>query len=100
MGLPISATIIAGYGILERQAPPHRRTEALAWLSSTISVGVAIGSGVAGHLIDAYGPKTGYVFSACCGAAGVLVCLAGQRKLATHDGDAAGTTEPVEAAAG
>jgi MFS family permease len=99
-GLPISATIIAGYGILERQAPPHRRTEALAWLSSTISVGVAIGSGVAGHLIDAYGPKTGYIFSACCGAAGVLVCLAGRRKLATHDGDAAGTTEPAEAAAG
>jgi MFS family permease len=100
-GLPISATIIAGYGILERQAPPHRRTEALAWLSSTISVGVAIGSGVAGHLIDAYGAKSGYIFAACCGAAGVLVCLAGRRKLDTHDGDAAtGGPEPAEAAAG
>jgi MFS family permease len=99
-GLPISATIIAGYGILERQAPPHRRTEALAWLSSTISVGVAFGSGVAGHLIDAYGAKSGYLFAACCGAAGVLVCLAGRRKLDTNDGDAAGGTEPAEAAAG
>ena len=54
-GLAISPTLMAGYAILERQAPPHRRTEAMAWLSSTISVGVALGSAVAGHIIDAHG---------------------------------------------
>jgi predicted MFS family arabinose efflux permease len=96
-GLPISATIIAGYGILERQAPAHRRTEALAWLSSTISVGVAIGSGVAGHLIDAFGAKTGYLFAIACGSAGVLICLAGRRKLDTPDEDAVGSTGRADA---
>src|ERR1700722_19064416 len=43
-GLTISPTLIAGYGLIERQAPELRRTEAMTWLSSTISVGVAIAS--------------------------------------------------------
>jgi MFS family permease len=80
-GLAIAPTIIAGYAILERQALPHRRTEAMAWLGSTISVGVASGSAITGHLLDAYGAKAGYIFGACCGAIGVLICLAGRRRL-------------------
>lgn len=80
-GLAISPTLIAGYAILERQAQPHRRTEAMAWLSSTISVGVAVGSAVAGHLADAFGARAGFGFAACCGALTVAICLAGRRKL-------------------
>jgi MFS family permease len=80
-GLSIAPTLIAGYAILERQARPHRRTEAMAWLGSTISVGVAAGSAIAGHLLDAYGAKAGYIFGASCGTVAVLICLAGRRKL-------------------
>ena len=82
-GLAIAPTLIAGYAILERQAPPHRSTEALAWLGSTISVGVAVGSAVAGHLVDAYGARAGYGFAACCGGLAAAICLAGRRKLET-----------------
>lgn len=85
-GLAISPTLMTGYALLERQAPPHRRTEAMAWLSSTISVGVAAGSAFAGHIIDAHGARWSFVFAACCGAAGVLVCLAGHGRLATPAG--------------
>jgi MFS family permease len=89
-GLAISPTLMAGYAILERQAPPHRTTEALAWLSSTISVGAALGSAFAGHIIDAYGARWSFVFSACCGAGGVLICVAGLRRLrAEQDGQPA-----------
>jgi len=80
-GLSIAPTLIAGYAILERQALPHRQTEAMAWLGSTISVGVAAGSAIAGHLLDAYGAKAGYIFGASCGTVAVLICLAGRRKL-------------------
>ncbi len=83
-GLAISPTLMAGYAILERQAPPHRRTEAMAWLSSTISVGVALGSAVAGHIIDAHGARPTFAFAACCGAAGVLICVAGLARLRTE----------------
>ena len=80
-GLAISPTLMAGYGILERQAPPHRTTEAMAWLSSTISVGVALGSAFAGHIIDAHGARWSFAFSASCGAVGVLICIAGLGRL-------------------
>ncbi|MGE5131664.1 MAG: MFS transporter [Gemmatimonadota bacterium] len=80
-GLAISPTLIAGYGLVEQQAPAQRRTEGMTWLSSAISVGVAAGSPAAGHLIDAFGPRWGYVFAACCGAAALLTCLAGLTSL-------------------
>jgi MFS family permease len=85
-GLAISPTLMTGYALLERQAPSHRRTEAMAWLSSTISVGVAAGSAFAGHIIDAHGARWSFAFAAACGAAGVLICVAGQARLATPAG--------------
>jgi MFS family permease len=83
-GLAISPTLMTGYAILEQQAPPHRTTEAMAWLSSTISVGVALGSAFAGHITDAFGARWSFAFAACCGAAGVLICVAGLSRLRTE----------------
>jgi MFS family permease len=83
-GLAISPTLMAGYAILERQAQPHRQTEAMAWLSSTISVGVALGSALAGHIIDAHGARWSFAVAAACGAAGVLICVAGLPRLRTE----------------
>ena len=80
-GMSVAPTLIAGYAILEQQADPHRRTEAMAWLGSTISVGVAVGSAIAGHIIDAHGARVSYAFAALCGTLAVLICLAGQAKL-------------------
>jgi predicted MFS family arabinose efflux permease len=80
-GLTISPTLIAGYGLIEHQASDLRRTEAMTWLSSTISVGVAIGSSVAGQLVDAAGPRASYAFAAGCGALAVTVSLVGRRGL-------------------
>ena len=76
-GLAISPTLIAGYGLIERQSPEERRTESMSWLSSAVSVGVATGSPVAGHLIDAHGARWGYLFAAACGVAAAIVAVAG-----------------------
>ncbi|MGH3287143.1 MAG: MFS transporter, partial [Streptosporangiaceae bacterium] len=38
-GLTIAPTLIAGFSLLEAQAKPGRRTEAMSWLSSGIGVG-------------------------------------------------------------
>lgn len=100
-GLAISPTLMTGYALLERQAPPHRRTEAMAWLSSTISIGVAVGSAFAGHIIDAHGARWSFAFAAFCGVAAVLICLAGHRRLATPEtiGQAEWDEEPEPASA-
>jgi predicted MFS family arabinose efflux permease len=81
-GLTIAPTLIAGYSLLEAQALPGRTTEAMAWLSTGISVGVAVGATAAGFILDAFGPRWGYAFAAACGVVAVLLCLAGLRRLA------------------
>jgi predicted MFS family arabinose efflux permease len=80
-GLAIAPTLIAGFSLLETQARPGRRTEAMSWLSSGISVGVAAGASVVGFVIDAHGPRFGYGFAALCGAASAATCLAGLSRL-------------------
>lgn len=80
-GLTIAPTLIAGFSLLEAQARPGRRTEAMSWLSSGIAVGVAAGASVVGFVIDAHGPRLGYAFAALCGGASAVTCLAGLRRL-------------------
>ena len=80
-GLAIAPTLIAGFSLLEAQARPGRRTEAMSWLSSGISIGVAAGASVVGFVIDAHGPRLGYAFAALCGAASAATCLAGLDRL-------------------
>lgn len=85
-GLTIAPTMVAGYGIIQRQARPARRTEAMTWLSSAISVGVATGSAACGHIIDTAGPRSGYAFAAFCGCVAVTICLVWLRRLAAAPG--------------
>jgi MFS family permease len=80
-GLTIAPTLIAGFSLLESQARPGRRTEAMSWLSSGIAVGVAAGASVVGFVIDSYGARAGYALAALCGFASVTTCLVGLRRL-------------------
>ena len=81
-GIAIAPTLIAGYNLMESQAWPGRTTEAMTWLSTGIGVGVACGATAAGFILDAFGPRLGYVFAASCGSASVLLCLVGLRRIA------------------
>jgi MFS family permease len=80
-GMTIAPTLIAGYSLMESQALPGRTTEAMSWLSTGVSVGVASGATSAGFVLDAFGPRWGYAFAACCGGASALICLTGLRRL-------------------
>jgi MFS family permease len=76
-GLTIAPTLVAGYGLVERQAHAARRTEAMAWLSSTVNIGIAAGSSVTGRIIDDLGPRWGFAFASGCGVLALVICLAG-----------------------
>ena len=80
-GLTIAPTLIAGFSLIEAQARPGRRTEAMSWLSSGIGVGLALGSSAVGFILDAHGPRVGYAFAASCGVAAAATCLLGLRRL-------------------
>ncbi|MEP7022611.1 MAG: MFS transporter [Actinomycetota bacterium] len=74
-GAAIAPTFIAGYSLVEQKAAPGRRTEGMAWLSSSISVGVATGAAAAGHLIDRGGARWGYLLAAAGAVTAATVCL-------------------------
>jgi len=80
-GLVLSPVLINGFSLVEQQARPGRLTEGLAWLTSALSVGTAVGSAAAGQIIDAHGARGGYLFAAAGGVAAALTCLAGLSQL-------------------
>jgi predicted MFS family arabinose efflux permease len=80
-GLTIAPTLIAGYSLLESTALPGRATEAMSWLSTGISVGLAISSTAVGFILDAFGPRWGYAFAAAAGVTATLIYLAGLRRV-------------------
>ncbi|MGC5041445.1 MFS transporter [Streptomyces sp. DT190] len=61
--------------------PASHRTEALAWQSTALWLGVSIGSSVSGHVADSRGAQAAYAFAALCGGVGFLVALSGGRRL-------------------
>jgi predicted MFS family arabinose efflux permease len=81
-GMTIAPTLIAGFSLMESQAAPGRTTEAMSWLSTGISVGVACGATAVGFILDAFGARWGYAFAASCGLASVALCLLGLKRLA------------------
>lgn len=79
VGFAVSPTLITGSSVVQSLAPPKRMTEALAWISTAIGFGVAVGSAVSGIVIDAYGAHEGYLVTAVSMTAGALFILAANR---------------------
>jgi predicted MFS family arabinose efflux permease len=80
-GVPLSPMLITGFSIIEQQAPATRQAEGMAWLTSAISVGTAVGSAAAGQVVDAAGARWAYGFAAACAGGAVLACLLGLARL-------------------
>jgi MFS family permease len=76
-GLTIAPTLVAGVSLVEATALPGRLTEAMSWMTTGITVGVAIGATAAGFILDGLGARWGYAFAAACGCAAAITYLAG-----------------------
>jgi MFS family permease len=74
-GMTIAPSLIAGYSLVESTSLPGRATEAMSWLSTGISVGVACGATAVGFILDAFGPRWGYAFGAVCGVTAAAIYL-------------------------
>lgn len=59
-GLSISPTLISGMTLVRELAPPTRLTEALAWATTALSVGLMLGAASAGWLSEHVGPADGF----------------------------------------
>ncbi|MEU0571764.1 MFS transporter [Nonomuraea sp. NPDC005983] len=76
-GLAISPTLITGFSLAERLLPPSLFTEGMAWISTSIGLGVAIGAWAGGRLTEAVGASNAYVFTLGCAAIAAVVGVGG-----------------------
>jgi MFS family permease len=82
-GLAISPTVITGYSLTEQLVPTHLLTEGMAWLSTAVGFGVALGAWAGGRLTDAFGASNAYGFSFSCALLAVAIGLGGSAWLRT-----------------
>jgi predicted MFS family arabinose efflux permease len=71
-GMTIAPTLIASVAVTQSAVDQSRLTEALAWNSTGLAGGVAIGAAAVGHVIDRWGAQAGFVAVA---VAGLLLAL-------------------------
>ncbi|WP_406121220.1 MFS transporter [Streptomyces sp. NBC_00989] len=92
-GLSIAPTMITTMSLIEEHVPRAKLTEGMTWVSTGLAVGVALGSSVAGWVIDAAGARAGYGVPVVSGAVAVAVGFLGYRRLSRPAPGRGGTVE-------
>ncbi|SFF25480.1 Predicted arabinose efflux permease, MFS family [Blastococcus tunisiensis] len=73
-GLTIAPVLVSGTSLVESRVAPGVLTESLAWTITGLTLGVTVGSAVAGAAVDAWGAERAFAVPA--GAAGLAALLA------------------------
>lgn len=76
-GLAISPTVITGYSLTDQLVPAHLLTEGMAWISTSVGFGVALGAWAGGRLTDAFGASSAYGFSFGCALLAMAIGVGG-----------------------
>ncbi|MDR1190028.1 MAG: MFS transporter [Bifidobacteriaceae bacterium] len=80
-GLAIAPTLINLNTLMQSLAPTDRLTEGLAWVSTSLGVGVSIGASVSGQLIDQIGYRAGFVAMVAAGFVAAALALLNARSV-------------------
>ncbi|GHH26675.1 MFS transporter [Streptomyces lanatus] len=92
-GMAVAPTMITTMSLIEEHVPRAQLTEGMTWVSTGLAVGVALGSSMAGWMIDAAGADAGYGVPAVSGAVAVAVGFLGYRRLSRPAPRREGTVE-------
>jgi MFS family permease len=80
-GLSISPTLISGMALVREVAPPARLTEAFAWATTGLAVGLMIGSAAAGYLAEHAGASDAFWPAAAAALVATTLAVAGSARL-------------------
>ncbi|MFI1801489.1 MFS transporter [Streptomyces sp. NPDC020379] len=81
VGVFVSPSMITANSLVERLVPEARLNEGLTWLLSGLSVGMSLGSLLAGWAVDRLGTHAGFVVAVGWAGCAVLIVLCGLRRL-------------------
>jgi hypothetical protein len=76
-GLTIAPVLVSGTSLVESRVGPGVLTESLAWTITGLTVGVAVGSALAGAAVDAWGAETAFAVPALGAALAAVLALCG-----------------------
>jgi MFS family permease len=82
-GLMIAPSLIMQQRLIDQLAPMNRLNEAQSMLSAMTQVGGAVGTALAGVMIDAHGVSASFTGAACAAGVCCLVAVASQRRWLT-----------------
>lgn len=80
-GLAIAPTLISGMALVRELAPTARLTEAFAWATTGLSVGLMLGTAAAGYLAEHSGAADGFWAATVAALAASALALAGSARL-------------------
>ncbi|MGW8465753.1 MFS transporter [Pseudomonas sp. CLCA07] len=82
-GMSFAPTMVIVMNLGTIIVPPSRITEGLTWMTTGISIGVALGGVLSGLIIDVYGARAGFGVAIGAGLVMVVIVLLGLRVLRT-----------------
>lgn len=77
-GTAVSPSLISCFTLTELLVPPALVTEGFTWLGTAVGLGVAVGAGTSGKLVDVLGANLAFAVATVAAAVASLVVLAGQ----------------------
>ena len=95
-GLAVAPTIACLYLLVDRSAPPGTVTEAFTWVTSAFTAGTAVGSALAGSLVQHASPGAAFLLG--LGAVAAATLLARARRSTLVEAVPALDPEPAPAA--
>lgn len=74
-GISVAPTMIVATTLVESVVPHDKLTEGITWTVTGLGVGVAVGSALAGQMIDNFGTRAGFAVAVASGAVAFAVAL-------------------------
>jgi hypothetical protein len=81
-GMAIAPSTACVYRLVDDVAPDGMLAEAFTWVSTATVAGIAVGSGIAGPVVDGSGPRAGLVIPCAAAILSTLIALARRATLA------------------
>ncbi len=94
-GVAVAPSLVAQLSLMSRLTAPDTRTEAFMWGATANFGGVAIGTAIAGWLVERLGSDAAFVAAAVGAGLAVLVAIATRRSLLPHVPEASPAEQPV-----
>jgi len=98
-GLTIAPGLIMQSALIDRMVPAHRLSEGQGWLNTAFSSGGALGTSIAGPVLDGAGPGYGFLGAAAAVLGAMLLAVAVQPLLRRSPAPAMGPAPQPSSAA-